>query len=175
MKLFLITVVAAVFLCSSCISPGSPAKKSDGFFSLTIEETEQLKTYRTATREIVIDDFINPDETLRYANPYTQAYEGYRVLRLFGLHKTLSLPAQYEFVRALYGGLPIRLTVGAPLRNIIIPGWFSNGEPLLFHITQAFTANQDPVVLALVNTAGGIRRHGYPVIQRLDPAIDYPR
>lgn len=175
MKLRLIAVVAAVLLCTACISPGTPAKKSETLFPLTIEESDHLEGYRKATREIVIDDFTNSEEVLRYTNPYTQAYEGYRVLRLFGLHKTLSLPAQYEFVRALYSALPIHLTVGASLRNIIIPSWFSNGEPLILHITQAFTANQDPVVLALANTAGGIRRHGYPVIKRLEPAVDYPR
>lgn len=174
MKLPLIAV-ATIFLCTACISPGAPAKKTEKLYPLTIEESERLESYQKITREILIDDLVSSDETLRYTDPYTQAYEGYRVLRLFGLHKKLSLSAQYEFVRALYSALPVSLNVGHPIRNIIVPDWFENGEPLILHITQAYSANQQLVALALANTAGGIRRHGYRVIQRIEPAVDYPR
>lgn len=160
---------------SGCKTIGPSTKKSGSIFPLSVEEHQRLERYRALTREIEIDDFVDYEQPIRYVNPYTQAYEGYRILRLFGLHRSLSLPARYECIRALYSMAPTRIVVGAPVRNIIIPGWFVSGDPLIFHVSQAYTGSQQPVMVVLTNTASGIRKHGYPVIQRLDPAVDYPR
>jgi len=177
MKKLLLSLVAVLVVVTGCITIGPDTDKDKGAtaFPLTVEQYEQLETYRKINREIDIDDFVDYEQPIRYVNPYTQAYEGYRILRLFGLHRLLSLPARYECIRALYSAVPTRIVVGAPIRNIIIPGWFVSGEPLILHVSQAFTGSQQPVMVVLANTESGIRRHGYPVIQRLDPAVEYPR
>ena len=175
MKKLLMVLAAFLVVCTGCITIGPDTDKDGPAFPLSVEQFEQLEMYRKTNREIDVDDFVDYEQPIRYINPYTQAYEGYRVLRLFGLHEKLTLPARYECIRALYSAVPARLVVGAPVRNIIIPGWFTNGEPLILHVSQAYTPSQQPVIVALANTASGIRKHGHAVIQRLDPAVDYPR
>lgn len=175
MKKLLLALAAILVVLTGCITIGPDNDKDGPAFPLSVEQYDQLETYRKTNREIDVDDFVDYEQPIRYINPYTQAYEGYRILRLFGLHEKLTLPARYECIRALYSAVPARLVVGAPVRNIIIPGWFTNDEPLILHVSQAYTPSQQPVIVALANTASGIRKHGYAVIRRLDPAVDYPR
>lgn len=177
MKKLLLPFVAVLVVLTGCITigPDTDKDKDDHAFPLTVEQYEQLESYRKINREIEVDDFVDYEQPIRYINPYTQAYEGYRILRLFGLHRALTLPARYECIRALYSAVPARLVVGAPVRNIVVPGWFNSGDPLILHVSQAYTPSQQPVIVVLANTASGIRKHGYSIIQRLDPAVDYPR
>ena len=143
--------------------------------ALTEAEAAQLARYRALGEELVVDELQPASEATFVIDPYTQVYEGYRIIRLLGLVDRLSVAEQYAFIDALFRDLPSPVAFAEPIRNIVVGRWFTNGEPLIVHVTQAFSGDQIPSLVAMFNTADGIRNLGYAFMQTYGPAVDYPR
>ena len=178
-----IALVATLIALAGCATSGpqpssaSPAQSrpEEPAIALTEAQAAQLATYRAVGEELVIDEVQPAPEATFVIDPYTQAYEGYRIIRLLGLVDRLSVADQYAFIDALFRDLPNPVAFAEPIRNIVVGRWYSDGEPLIVHVTQAFSGDQIPTLVAMFNTADGIRDRGYEAMQERGPAVEYPR
>jgi hypothetical protein len=89
----------------------------------------------------------------------------YSILRLFGLHEKFTNDEK----------ISQNIKVGTPIRNIVIPSYFSNKDPLIFHVTFAYSGNRYPTIVILTNTRGNIRYSGYKAIKNNGIGFQYPR
>ncbi len=178
-----IGLVAAVVVLAGCVTPGPqpgstpPAQSQPEEPAITLTEVEaaQLATYRAVGEELLIDELQPAPATTFMIDPYTQAYEGYRIIRLLGLVDRLSVAEQYAFIDALFRDLPNPVAVAEPVRNIVVGQWYTDGEPLIVHVTQAYSGDRIPSLVAMFNTSDGIRDLGYEAMQAQGPAVEYPR
>ena len=146
---------------------------------LTDEQQAQLASYRALEEGAVLVDELQaiPAEVYEI-DPYTQSYEGYLILRLLGLFDQLSLADQYEFIVALFRDIPNPVVFGAPVRNIVVGQWYDNDEPLIVHVTLAFSGNDEitlPAIVTAFNSQEGIRQFRHQIIRATGPAVEYPR
>jgi hypothetical protein len=176
-------VMGAVLVLSGCATSGTQPRSAaqaqsrpqEPTITLTEAEEAQLATYRAVGEKLLIDELQSgPDDTFAI-DPYTQAYEGYRIIRLAGLVDRLSVADQYAFIDALFRDLAKPVAFAEPIRNIVVGQWYTDGEPLIIHVTQAYSGDRIPSVVTMFNTAGGIRDLGYEAIQAQGPAVEYPR
>lgn len=159
------------FVVAGCASSDGPRPPR-----LTEEQEIQLESYRALQEGSLFVDELQTSPTSTYeVDPYTQSYEGYRVLRLLGLVDQLSLADQYEFIAAVFRDIPNPVVFAAPIRNIAVGQWYENDEPLIVHITLAFTDDQIPAIVAAFNAQRGIRQWGHQVVRFAEPAVEYPR
>ena len=175
--------VIVVLVLAGCATSGNsessflPERHPD--FVLSEEQEAQLVLYKSLDAGTLLIDDLQPTPVEVFAiDPYTQSYEGYRVLRLLGLVDQLSLSDQYEFIAAMFRDIPNPATFGVPVRNIVVGQWFDNGEPLIVHVTLAFSGDApdvNPVVVAAFNTFDGIRRTGHKHMRSEGSASEYPR
>jgi hypothetical protein len=166
-------------LAFSCVTTGNSSSGRQSRQtgpSLTEEEMEQLASYKALESGFLVDELNTLEGEVYVADPYTQAYEGYRVIRLLGLIEKLTIEEQQQFIQALFSNIPTESGAGDKVRNIVVANYYENGDPLIVHITKAFSGpNKTPAVVAVFNTAGSIRMFGYKLIKSLGPAVDYPR
>jgi hypothetical protein len=138
-------------------------------------ETEKIENYKLLTGVVVdeLSDHIGNDYFEIDLN--RAVYEVYSLLRLFGLHEKLTNEEKSIVVEAIYRKMPSNIDVGTPIRNIIIPSYFSDNTPLILHITFAYSGNRHPTIVVLTNTRGNIRSSGYKDIQNNGIGFKYPR
>lgn len=180
-----ITIAALLSLAmAGCASSGgsTPSSSVDELraqVELTEEQQAQLASYRALEEGAVLVDELQAQPAEVYEiDPYTQSYEGYRVLRLLGLFDQLSLADQYEFIAALFRDIPNPVVFGAPVRNIVVGQWYENDEPLIVHVTLAFSGDDEitlPAIVSAFNSQRGIRQFRHQAIQAAGPAVEYPR
>lgn len=87
----------------------------------------------------------------------------------------MNVKEEYEFLQALFENIPQDIPVGTPVRNVVIPRWYKNQDPLVLHVTKAYGRDKIPVLLILFNTPGDIREDGAEAIQKQVPAVSLPR
>ena len=167
-----IGITAVVIVLAGCATPSRPKEPA---VALTEAEAALMATYRAAGRELVIDELQSAPAATFAIDPYTQAHEGCRIIRLLGLVDRLSVAEQYAFIDALFRDLSNPVAFAEPVRNIVVGQWYTNGEPLIVHVTQAFSGDRIPSVGALFNTGEGIRERRYEAMQEQGPAVEYPR
>lgn len=143
---------------------------------LSFEERARVNSYSLISDSIYIDELQEiENHTFFPIDPYTEAYEGMRLIRLLGLHNSLSVKDQFIFIDAVFNNIPQdTIAAGIPIRNIVVPKWYTNGSPLILHITKVFTGNKVPSILILFNTQDGIRDLDADYIKALLPGEEYP-
>ena len=80
----LLMVLAAFLVCTGCITIGPDTDKDGPAFLLSVEQYEQLETYRKINREIDVDDFVDYEEIRFKVDGVMKAIEklpeGYRIV-----------------------------------------------------------------------------------------------
>jgi hypothetical protein len=138
-------------------------------------EKEKIENYKSYTN-IFVDELLahNSDDYFE-ADLNRAVYEMYLVLRLFGLHEKFTSDEKSIIIRAFYEKIPKNIKVGTPIRNVIIPSYFLNKDPLIFHVTFAYSGNRYPTIVILTNTKGNIRSSGYEAVKNNGIGFQYPR
>jgi len=180
--MYLILIVLLILVSCNSVKPHqlNKPKVSDSSSSpdsyLSEIELERLEKYKSLDVNFYIDEIMEIEKGTELYNllPETMAYEGMRLISLLELYKTLSIEEQYEFIKALFMNIPVNIEACKPIRNIVIPKYFNNGEPLIVHVTTALTGNGHPSIVALYNASKLIRKMGAEFVKGMSPEVQYP-
>lgn len=162
-----------ILLTSGCASFIGGAESNDSV-PLTEQQQQRFDRYMAMDSELLVDDVSTDSADVLQLDPYSRAYEGYRVLTMLGLDDILNDEQQLEFVRALFHNLPSDVQVGMEIRNIAVNEWYDDGEPLIVHLTQAYAGEQIPTLVLIFNTMPYLREFGIDLIQAAGPGVEYP-
>jgi hypothetical protein len=182
---FIVSLTLAVF-CACNTQPSS--KKDEDLYNslrqilearynqdLNETEKEKIESYKILDH-VAVDELIEYDGDNYFDVALNRAvYEIYPMLRIFGLHEKLTNDEKSIIIKAVFENIPRDLETGIPIRNIIIPSYFSDNNPLIIHVTFAFSGDMHPTIVNLTNTKGNIRQTGYSTIQNAGVGFQYPR
>ena len=145
--------------------------------NLNVEELADVVLWKSTNQLIFVQNHLEPTEentALEY-NPWIASYEGFRMASLLGLDADFSTDEMFQFIQALFDNMPSDVETGALVKSIVVSDWYDDGSPLVINVTRAFSGNQKPTVVFMLNTWDNLRQYGLPLIKKAGIAYEYPR